>query len=1158
MTNNIRGLRAHRPWRQILSALLIALLMCPTYGQITQTATITVNVKDSTGEPVPNARVIAKNKDTDESIERMTDSAGVATFLNLPLGKYEVTVEAQNFQRTVWQDVDLTLKREVTLPFELIVGDTKQTRMLTPEGLPVEVPEDRGEQISSLPNLNNDLTPLLQLVPGAVATGSSSLGRIIVDGRGNEQRTLRLDGVDFTSHVEFPSSDSAINPVSSFESPSVAGDLDNSKTRSGAFAYPPMAGPGTGSVSENVTYKGPDSSWKLQLYNEHRNDALNARNFFDYDGKNAIRRNRFGGKFGQAFGKSNRTSLFIAYEGWCGRTERNVYEAIPADASIRGAGGALATYLPGFLPPGTHIVPGAAPFDTDFLVAQRRTRSTANSHAWDLRLDRCSFKPAPGASAACNEATKTLRVITFRLTHQRAENRVPDGVTGRSQHQEFAFTNGMIALRLVRDIKIIPSELDTKPKRQFGHTFRFGFNLTRAQVEMEIPPTTSPDLAQSLIGVGSTVRTVGLPIAPSLPGQFATIPTATLGGLSKSATGRGLDFMPITYNAIYDYSRRIGDAHELYAGFEARFIRFDFDRLGGLTYTFPNVATLRAGTPGSTTFISDLSGTSPFTDGTGRRRARQEFYMGYFQGVSQFLKPGNPNLEPQLTLTYGLRYDYFDRVRERDNRALVIDPLTGETLPEGSAFYRVDKINIQPRFGLAYRLGNETFKNTTLRVGVGLYSGVPRISDLTLPIESERFGIEAKSTAFPILPSDMIRSFIATPLTRQLKPLAFARDFSPLERLLKWDVRFGHTYNGYEFSAYYIGNIGRNLALANIANPIIRVATDPDPTKQAIITRAFDSTHGAQAFGEFPYRLGGGRSSFNALTFQVSRDTSDVKPTPRWLKLPMASFNAKYTLSRSVSNANGTVMSNPFDPDADFGHNSGIARHSFTLSAVYNLWNAAVSSTDEPNNLLRGWKIMPSLKVTSGLPLVIRINRPDVVYVDASGSVFASPAAGRTAVINTSGGGSSGGAAFVPDLLPGANPYTGGFADRLFLDPAAFAIPAPGQFGNLRRGQLRGPGFIQFDLGLRRNLPLGKLINKETVSGEFQVDIFNLFNRANFSNPTAALPGLLGTNATENQHQPGVPITRAAAGTFGYITAADQGRLIQFSVTLRFNNGFTK
>jgi hypothetical protein len=152
--------------------------------------------------------------------------------------------------------------------------------------------------------------------------------------------------------------------------------------------------------------------------------------------------------------------------------------------------------------------------------------------------------------------------------------------------------------------------------------------------------------------------------------------------------------------------------------------------------------------------------------------------------------------------------------------------------------------------------------------------------------------------------------------------------------------------------------------------------------------------------------------------------------------------------------------------------------------------------------------------------------------VDGSGTVFNNPAAGRTAVINTPGGGNSRNVRR-PDLVAGVDPFIAG-GGVLFLNPAAFATPKPGTFGNLERGSLHGPLFSQIDLVLAKHFPFGGGRNVE-----FRTEIFNLFDRANFSNPVATLPNALPSAATTeaNKVQPGQAYTSAAAGTFGAITS---------------------
>jgi len=272
-------------------AALVTTLILPAHAQTP--GNIEVTVKTRTGDAVKGATITVKNDVTFQLFPATTDAEGKAIIPNLPPGLYSVKANAPGFDEMSQTNVRVEANKRTSIKFTAEpafgaapTGDV-QTEVI-----------DTLQELSSLPNLNNDLTPLLQIVPGAVATGSASLGRVIVDGRGIDQQTARLDGVDFTSLVDFPSADAAINPVSSFQKPEVAGDLDRAATRSGAAGYEPRYGPGTGSVSETSTFRGSRDNLVFQIFSDLRNNALNARNFFDYDGDNALRRTRFGGKVG--------------------------------------------------------------------------------------------------------------------------------------------------------------------------------------------------------------------------------------------------------------------------------------------------------------------------------------------------------------------------------------------------------------------------------------------------------------------------------------------------------------------------------------------------------------------------------------------------------------------------------------------------------------------------------------------------------------------------------------------------------------------------------------------------------------------------------------------------------------------------------------------
>src|SRR5262249_61813663 len=148
-------------------------------------------------------------------------------------------------------------------------------------------------------------------------------------------------------------------------------------------------------------------------------------------------------------------------------------------------------------------------------------------------------------------------------------------------------------------------------------------------------------------------------------------------------------------------------------------------------------------------------------------------------------------------------------------------------------------------------------------------------------------------------------------------------------------------------------------------------------------------------------------------------------------------------------------------------------------------------------------------------------------------------------------GGGTAGNVRRPDLVPGGSPYRD--SGKQWLNPAAFAIPAPGTFGNLKRGDIRGPSFSQVDLVLVKGIPTGS-----RAQLDLRVEVFNLLNHNNYANPSGRLNNALGTG--NNQIQPGQPFTQAAAGsTFGLLTSTvgntvglGTNRQIQLAARLSF------
>ena len=185
-----------------------------------------------------------------------------------------------------------------------------------------------------------------------------------------------------------------------------------------------------------------------------------------------------------------------------------------------------------------------------------------------------------------------------------------------------------------------------------------------------------------------------------------------------------------------------------------------------------------------------------------------------------------------------------------------------------------------------------------------------------------------------------------------------------------------------------------------------------------------------------------------------------------------------------------------------------------------------------------GWELGGVYNYRTGLPIQLLITRNDIVYRDRrNGKIYGTPVivdgvVQTDALVNSPGGGAS--RQFRrPDVVAGVNPFIVG-GDRLaYLNPAAFAVPAPGTYGNLGRNALAGPDLAQMDLTLHKRLPI-----TERVNVEFRAEIYNLLNRANFANPPATLGvglpnGYTATSGAEPNPagvQPGQSFTASAAG----------------------------
>jgi hypothetical protein len=186
-------------------------------------------------------------------------------------------------------------------------------------------------------------------------------------------------------------------------------------------------------------------------------------------------------------------------------------------------------------------------------------------------------------------------------------------------------------------------------------------------------------------------------------------------------------------------------------------------------------------------------------------------------------------------------------------------------------------------------------------------------------------------------------------------------------------------------------------------------------------------------------------------------------------------FNFNYTWAHEIDDIVGFFKDYQDENNARAERASGDTdiRHNFTFDASYDVPSARrVFGDGVPRWIGDGWQLSTITQIRSGFP----------VNVNQQGGIF-------------------GGFSFRPDVVPGVDPYCANYSlpDCQF-NRAAFTIPPAGVFGNAGRNLLRGPGFAQVDFSVLKNTQLW-----EGKSLQLRVDIFNLFNKANFADPSGGL-----------------------------------------------------
>lgn len=1131
----------------IVNALLMILCASVIHAQ-TSTGRISGSVTDAAGGIIPNVTVTATDEATNLARTVTTNDSGNYVFTNLPVGSYSVAVEQQGFKQSLKTGYELVADGRLTVDFTLETGaitETVEVAAATGETVNTTSGEvarvvDR-EQVTNLALNTRNYVELLSVIPGAVLTtddplqlaSSSSSSQTAINGNRTGTNNLTVDG---GYNLSPTNNASIVNNVG-------IDFIQEVKIQTSNFSA--EYGRNSG-AAVNVVTRGGGNSFHGSVFEFIRNDVLDAKPFFS-PVKPALRYNNFGYSIGGPILKNK--FFFFGGQEWkyIRRSTNPVRRTLPTTAELngdfsfrnRGFDGIVGTADDGVIrDPTRPTTTCVAPLVSNGVVTSAAVRTgcfpgsiiPANRITPDGRAIASVYRTAAQLAAVFtdspigNNATfQPPNPFDFRQDILRLDYRFNDNHTiyGRYLHDinDFATAFGPAG----------ESQLPVTPVTRF----RPGVSYL-AQYNWLINPTMTNEARVSVntvdqrsFPVGDTWKreTHGFVFPQLFLGETYDngIPDIAIGGFSSL---RGPSFsliQPTTEIAFNDNLTMVRGNHT--AKFGVSYFRSRIDQNGRPRYT-GNINFTSASNPNSTF--------NPLADALlGNFRTYQEAAdepIGFFR-ATQFdvFATDTWKLNSKLSLEYGLRFQhgvpYFTQANNMTNfDPNLYDPAQALTITRtGSidASRGGNPLNGLIRAGGGVpdselgRVPNAT-NPEVLAVPTGARRGIfetsnrfaPRISFAYAPFDDNKTAIRGGFGMFYDRPAaDLTIGLINNPPFNTSVNLengnianpsgGTAAALTPFGNItsVNPDLEFPYTMNfslslqrelplGFFVDLAYVGNLGRHLLRSPNINQVPLDALAANlllPTNQRSVDNALRPYKGFSGIDQF---LSDANSNYNSMQLYVTKRKGDFR------------FTGSYTFSKVLTDASasGDDPENPFDRSFSYGPATFDRRHIFVSTYTYRLpfFRGANGFT---RALLTGYEVSGITRFQSGPYLTVTGTAP------TGGTRRADYIGGEVLIPNGERG---------PDN---------------WINRDAFALAPADRRGNSGVGIVQAPGLQVWNFSLRKRTPL-----TERVALRFQADLFNAFNRANFTS--------LSTNLS--------------AIDFGQLDSTGQPRQIQFGIKLEF------
>jgi hypothetical protein len=1108
--------RKARRTRRWVSLALLSLVGTSALLAQSTTGTVVGTVKDPQGAAVTGAVVNLTNTGTNAKHSTMTSDSGGYQFVNLEVGSYQLTVDAPGFRKAEFMAFDLGGRETKRVDAQVEIASQITTVNVESSAAVVEsdtssIAETKGSrELVDLPvaitTRSQGSTSAMSTLTAQPGVQTDTNGNISVAGTLPSQLSMSIDGIS-SMGTGSAISINAVGAVSElFPSFNAIEEI-----RIGETINPAEFG---GVADITTISKAGSNHLHGGVFENFQNSYTNAADFFSHM-VNEVKMNNFGIYMGgpvvipKLYNGHDKTFFFGSFEALRLPKTQTEIESVPTldmrngDLSAyltAGAGNQLTGY-PGNIIPASMLSPYS-----------QRVLST--------------FFPLPNYGAPGAIANNYLANFAIPINSAQGDARVDQMIGSKN----LIFARYTYKNRRVLAVPSAPAYANpgspsvptvgenSLPELDQALTIAWNYTITPTIVN-ELRGGFSTSLLSSTYGItaqqsATELGLTGLPAPP--PANANIVPQVVIAGFAplglqnenaKQGTKQLLETLTWTKGK---HTIKFGaDYRRLHAYYNAVF----YNDLEG-SYAFNGSVMSSLLGPGNATPIASFLLGYPDSSTIATNLACCTLAMA--QHYATFVQD-DFKVSKNLTLNYGLRYEYHPTFRDKYNnlsnvdlnytsmvngetvRGAVIVPgqgtlgfldpgfaqsiaptpiVTAQSIGDPAALRYSQKTDFAPRAGFAWRMfGND---KTVLRGGYGKY-----IEALMSTAALSAWGTTASDVGTFInsvgsngAPTYQLPyswpSNIAQPGSQAYFQVTALHYKDPYVQ--EWNLTLEQALGaGFGLRVSYDGNHSTNLGTGmNIDQPMANTIGFANLPKSAIPF---------PLWSEIYYNANYGFGNYNAMTASVKKRMSNG-----------LQLQASYIYARNLSNLGGNpgtpaggfageyggTISNPYQPGIDYGNVNFTRRNRFLATFLYDLpfgkgkmlVNSANGFVDR---VVGGWELAGVLLFQSGpFMTVSQLNDP-------CGCGFND--------FNSTGGRA--------DTVSGVSP-TAGQSLAQWINPAAFATPASaiGRFGDSEAGGVVGPGTEAVSMSLIKSIPI-----KESVRAQIGVQVANLFNHPNFAPP---------------------------------------------------------